>query len=99
MQLKDWHCVFCHICKPCFPGPAVLGLLELPTSFEGGECLPCGQAMIPFDDAELAYIAGLNAAADVDMLRSELPSLHEGCLRMLELGTLLLQMCARPPTL
>ena len=53
--------------------------------------------MIPFDEAELAYIAGLNAAADVEMLRSELPSLHEGCLRMLELGTLLLQMCARHP--
>ena len=50
--------------------------------------------MIPFDEAELAYIAGLNATADVEMLRSELPSLHEGCLRMLELGTLLLQMCA-----
>jgi hypothetical protein len=55
--------------------------------------------MIPFDEAELGYIARLDAAADVDMLRTELPSLHEGCLRMLELGTLLLQMCAAGPLL
>ena len=57
----------------------------------------CAQAMIPFDEAELAHIASLDARADVDMLRTELPSLHEGCLRMLELGTLLLQMCAQRP--
>ena len=51
--------------------------------------------MIPFDEAELAYIGRLDARADVELLRTELPSLHEGCLRMLELGTLLLQMCAQ----
>jgi len=49
------------------------------------------QAMIPFSEEELAYIARLDVAADIALLRAELPSLHQGCLRVLEISTTLLQ--------
>lgn len=52
------------------------------------------QAMMPFDREELDYIASLDAAADVEMLRREVPSLREESLRLLEVSTLLLQRCA-----
>ena len=51
------------------------------------------QAMIPFDDEELEYIARLDARADADLLRRELPSLRDSCLRTMEVSTTLLQVC------
>ena len=60
--------------------------------------------MIPFDDEELEYIARLDARADADLLRRELPSLRDSCLRTMEVSTTLLQVrwwlsrCCWPPT-
>ena len=54
------------------------------------------QAMVPFSKSELSYIANLDAAADITLLRTELPSLHEGCLRVLEVSTLVLQKYVHP---
>ena len=48
--------------------------------------------MIPFDDEELAYIAALDPDADVELLRRELPSLRDSCLRTLEVSTTLLKV-------
>ena len=50
--------------------------------------------MIPFSEDELEYIARLDAAADMDLLRRELPSLREESLRTLQVATILLQRCA-----
>jgi len=55
---------------------------------------PSTQASVPFAPAELAYIAALDPAADVALLRAELPALREGCLRTLWASTLALQRCA-----
>ncbi len=52
--------------------------------------------MIPFDDEELEYIARLDARADADLLRRELPSLRDSCLRTMEVSTTLLQVCTTP---
>ncbi|KAK9829280.1 hypothetical protein WJX72_004922 [[Myrmecia] bisecta] len=52
------------------------------------------QAMIPFDEEELSYIEALDPTADADLLRREVPSLHEGCLRLLEVSTSVLKHCA-----
>lgn len=49
---------------------------------------------MPFSEEELAYIARLDAAADKELLRRELPCLREESLRTLEVATLLLQRCA-----
>ena len=46
----------------------------------------CLQAKIPFNEEELNYIAGLNAEADVEFLRQELPWLPEGSLRTLQVS-------------
>ncbi len=48
--------------------------------------------MIPFDDEELEYIARLDARADAELLRRELPSLRDSCLRTMEVSTTLLQV-------
>jgi hypothetical protein len=48
------------------------------------EWLHWPQAMLPFEQAELDYIASLDAAADVQLLRSELPMLRPQCLRVLQ---------------
>jgi hypothetical protein len=52
------------------------------------------QAMLPFGKEELAYIGALDADADVAMLRSELPTLREESLRLLQVTTVLLKKCA-----
>lgn len=52
------------------------------------------QAMMPFDEEELNYIANLDAKADAELLRRELPGIRESSLRVMELATLLLQKCA-----
>jgi hypothetical protein len=44
--------------------------------------------MIPFGEEELAYIARLDAAYDIKLLRQELPSLRDESLRTLEVGVL-----------
>lgn len=56
--------------------------------------MSCAQAMVPFSEEELSYIARLDAAADKELLRRELPCLREESLRTLEVATLLLQRCA-----
>ena len=52
------------------------------------------QAMLPFDKEELDYIASLDAKADVELLRKELPDIQEGSFRVLELATLVLKKAA-----
>ena len=49
---------------------------------------------MPFGREELDYIAGLDAKADVALLRRELPSLREESLRCLEVATAVLKKCA-----
>lgn len=58
------------------------------------EWLHWPQASMPFSQDTLDYIASLNAEEDVAMLRRELPLLREGCLRVLQLTTVLLQRAA-----
>ena len=76
-----------------------LGTVASCVTSGGGE-----QAMIPFSEDELEYIARLDAEADMDLLRRELPSLREESLRTLQVATILLQRCAAagvasPPSL
>ena len=52
------------------------------------------QAMMPFGQEELEYIARLDPKADADLLRRELPGIHEESLRLLEVSTTLLKRCA-----
>ena len=52
------------------------------------------QAMMPFTEEELAYIDRLDAQADVDLLRQQLPCLRVESLRTLQVATTLLQRCA-----
>ena len=52
------------------------------------------QASLPFSAEALAFIAALDGEADAALLRRELPMLREGCLRVLQLTTLLLQRAA-----
>ncbi|KAI8470099.1 MAG: phosphatidylinositol 3 and 4-kinase-domain-containing protein [Monoraphidium minutum] len=87
---------------PPAPGAAPYDLVPI----DHGFCLPEAleppyfewlhwpQAMLPFEQAELDYIAALDAAADVGLLRSELPALRPQCLRVLQVGTVFLQRCA-----
>ena len=52
------------------------------------------QAMMPFSQEELQYIASLDAEADIELLRRELPDIKEASFRVLELSTLLLKKAA-----
>lgn len=52
------------------------------------------QASLPFSEEHLAYIAALDPARDVELLRRELPMLREACLRILHLTTLFLKRAA-----
>lgn len=52
------------------------------------------QASIPFSDEELEYIAKLDPAKDAELLRAELPMIHEACLRLLALCTIFLKEAA-----
>jgi hypothetical protein len=45
------------------------------------------QTSVPFSDEVKQYVANLDAAADVAMLRERLPALREECLRCLEMTT------------
>jgi len=48
------------------------------------EWLHWPQAMLPFEQAELDYVAALDVGADVELLRTELPALRPQCLRVLQ---------------
>lgn len=58
------------------------------------EWLHWPQAMLPFGAEELQYIRDLNIEADKDLLSKELPNLRPECIRVLELTTALLKLCA-----
>jgi hypothetical protein len=58
------------------------------------EWLHWPQASIPFSEEELEYIEALDPLYDCSLLRDELPSLREACLRMLMLSTTFLKMAA-----
>jgi len=57
------------------------------------EWLHWPQAGLPLDGPTLAYIAALDPDADVALLQDELPSLRDESLRVLQVGTRLLQRC------
>ncbi|KAJ6902889.1 phosphatidylinositol 4-kinase gamma 7-like [Populus alba x Populus x berolinensis] len=52
------------------------------------------QASIPFSDDELEYIEKLEPGKDCDMLRMELPTIRDACLRVLLLCTIFLKEAA-----
>ncbi|KAI3799084.1 hypothetical protein L1987_34374 [Smallanthus sonchifolius] len=52
------------------------------------------QASIPFSDDELEYISNLEPVYDSELLRMELPMIHEACLRVLVLCTIFLKEAA-----
>mmetsp|Transcript_30434 Transcript_30434/g.36939 ORF Transcript_30434/g.36939 Transcript_30434/m.36939 type:complete len:857 (+) Transcript_30434:486-3056(+) len=66
---------------------------SLPERVEGAyfEWLYWPQASLPFTRDELDYISSLDIKKDLALLRSELPMLREGCLRVLEVSTTVLQ--------
>ncbi|XP_074274776.1 phosphatidylinositol 4-kinase gamma 7-like [Silene latifolia] len=70
--------------------------LCLPESLEDPyfEWIHWPQASIPFSEDELEYIERLNPYKDCDMLRSELPTIREACLRVLVLCTIFLKEAA-----
>ncbi|KAG1363741.1 phosphatidylinositol 4-kinase gamma 7 [Cocos nucifera] len=70
--------------------------LCLPESLEDPyfEWIHWPQASIPFSEDELDYIANLDPVRDSDMLRMELPMIHEACLRVLVLSTIFLKEAA-----
>lgn len=58
------------------------------------EWLHWPQASVPFSKEELEYIRRLDPGYDCSLLRDELPSLREACLRMLVLSTTFLKLAA-----
>lgn len=52
------------------------------------------QASIPFSEEELEYIDNLNPFRDSEMLKMELPMIHEACLRVFVVCTILLKEAA-----
>uniref|UniRef100_A0ACD6ACP7 Uncharacterized protein n=1 Tax=Avena sativa TaxID=4498 RepID=A0ACD6ACP7_AVESA len=67
--------------------------LCLPESLEDPyfEWIHWPQASIPFSVEELQYIANLDPVKDAEMLRTELPMIHEASLRVLVLSTTFLK--------
>ncbi|KAG0579708.1 hypothetical protein M758_4G118800 [Ceratodon purpureus] len=59
------------------------------------EWLHWHQASIPFSKDELDYIENLDPGYDCDLLRKELPTMREACLRMLVLSTTFLKLAAK----
>ncbi|GJN03852.1 hypothetical protein PR202_ga21339 [Eleusine coracana subsp. coracana] len=70
--------------------------LCLPESLEDPyfEWIHWSQASIPFSEEELEYIANLDPVKDAEMLRMELPMIHEASLRVLILSTTFLKEAA-----
>ena len=59
------------------------------------EWLHWHQASIPFSKDELEYIENLDPEYDCNLLRNELPTMREACLRMLVLSTTFLKLAAK----
>jgi hypothetical protein len=59
------------------------------------EWLHWHQASIPFSKDELEYIEKLDPGYDCTLLRKELPTMREACLRMLVLSTTFLKLAAK----
>ncbi|KNA04974.1 hypothetical protein SOVF_194690 [Spinacia oleracea] len=70
--------------------------LSLPESLEDPyfEWIHWPQASIPFSEDELRYISNLDPFYDSELLREELPMIHEACLRVLVLCTTFLKEAA-----
>ncbi|KAF8747747.1 hypothetical protein HU200_013153 [Digitaria exilis] len=70
--------------------------LCLPESLEDPyfEWIHWPQASIPFSEEELEYIKNLDPVKDAEMLRMELPMIHEASLRVLILSTTFLKEAA-----
>ncbi|KAL1807853.1 hypothetical protein ACET3Z_024843 [Daucus carota] len=70
--------------------------LCLPESLEDPyfEWVHWPQASIPFSDDELEYIRKLDPLQESEMLRKELPMIHDACLRVLVLCTIFLKEAA-----
>ncbi|XP_044466190.1 phosphatidylinositol 4-kinase gamma 7-like [Mangifera indica] len=70
--------------------------LCLPESLEDPyfEWIHWPQASIPFSEDELEYIKNLDPVCDSEMLRTELPMIREGCLRVLVVCTVFLKEAA-----
>lgn len=58
------------------------------------EWLHWPQASVPFSEFELEYIFNLDPFNDAELLRSELPSLNEACIRVLVVCTIFLKQAA-----
>lgn len=58
------------------------------------EWLHWPQTLAPFTEDELQYIRDLDIERDKAILRQELPNLRPECLRILEVSTTLLKLCA-----
>ncbi|GMN53302.1 hypothetical protein TIFTF001_022437 [Ficus carica] len=55
------------------------------------EWLHWPQALVPFSESEVAYISNLDPFKDAELLRTEIPSLREACIRVLVLCTIFLK--------
>lgn len=58
------------------------------------EWLHWPQASVPFSESEVAYISNLDPFKDAELLRTEIPSLREACIRVLVLCTIFLKRAA-----
>lgn len=58
------------------------------------EWLHWPQASVPFSESEVDYISNLDPFKDAELLRTELPSLSEACIRVLVLCTIFLKQAA-----
>lgn len=58
------------------------------------EWLHWPQASVPFSESELEYISNLDPFKDAELLRTEVPSLREVCIRVLVLCTIFLKQAA-----
>ncbi|KAF3442190.1 hypothetical protein FNV43_RR16106 [Rhamnella rubrinervis] len=58
------------------------------------EWLHWPQASVPFSESEVDYISNLDPFKDAELLRAELPSLREACIRVLVLCTIFLKQAA-----
>uniref|UniRef100_A0A7N0ZUV1 1-phosphatidylinositol 4-kinase n=1 Tax=Kalanchoe fedtschenkoi TaxID=63787 RepID=A0A7N0ZUV1_KALFE len=91
--------------KKCEQDNEAVGAVEL-VPIDHGFCLPewlddpyfewmhWPQAAVPFSELELEYISNLEPYKDAEMLRSELPSVREPCLRVMILCTIFLKRAA-----
>lgn len=91
--------------KKCKHENQVVGAVDL-VPIDHGFCLPewlddpyfewlhWPQAAVPFSELEEEYISNLNPFKDAEMLRTELPSLRESCIRVMILCTIFLKRAA-----